>query len=314
MLTIFNCFLNQLSSTNSRSTYERGLSRFAHWAADNGVTIETLKVRDIKAYRVWLTDALGPSSVNVYLSALRSFLKWAAGEELVSTEVYSATTVVSNVKTPERLPSVLRAEEVDDLLCLPDPTTLNGARDLALLALLVSTGLRISEAISIDIETIDFSKREIRVIGKGDKERIVLFGKNAADAVRNYLTLRSNPVEGPLFINKFGKRISVRYCQQQISGYGVRLNGENLHPHTLRHTFATQFLDATGDLAATQDLLGHSRAETTRIYTKTATNRLRRQYDKLEAQNGALETEDTNERKSHQRETTSRKNTEEAVW
>lgn len=278
---MFQQFLSTIKSENTRETYGRGLGYFADWAGDAGVDLAALKVRDIKAFRDFLGDRLGAASTNVYLSALRAYLRWAADEELVEPAVYQATTVVKNVKVPERLPQVLRREEVSELLCQPDPATLSGARDLAFIALLVTSGIRVSEATGMDLERLDIDNRTARVIGKGDKERVIRFTTKAAQALRHYLNLRGDgKTDGPVFVNRSNGRISVRYMQERVGGYGLTLaNGERLHPHTLRHTFATMYLDQTGDIDATRRWLGHESTATTQVYTKLANSRLNAQYD-----------------------------------
>src|SRR5262245_50923280 len=112
---MFQQYLDTIKSTNTRGTYARGLAYFADWASDAGVDVMTLRVRDISTFRDHLNGSLAGSSANVYLSALRAFLRWAAERELVDAAVYQAATVVSNVKTAERLPTVLKAEEVETL-------------------------------------------------------------------------------------------------------------------------------------------------------------------------------------------------------
>ena len=134
---MFQQYLDTIKSNNTRSTYTRGLAYFETWARGAGVDVASLRVRDISAFRDHLNGALSGSSANVYLSALRAFLRWAAERELVEPAIYQACAVVSNVKTPERLPTVLKAEEVETLLCQPDASTLTGARDLAFVSLLV---------------------------------------------------------------------------------------------------------------------------------------------------------------------------------
>jgi site-specific recombinase XerD len=272
-------FLETVTSPNTRSTYARGLGYFSRWAEGAGVDVTTLRVRDILAFRSHLAGALSGASANTYLSALKSCLKWAAQCELVGAEVYAAATTVENVAQDENLPEVLTETQVAALLNAPNPETLTGARDLAIIALLVSSGMRISEMTGLDIETVDFDGRAVVVDGKGGKQRRAFFNGRAAGAIINYLALRGSPSNGPLFVNAQGERLSVRYIQEQLAGYGEVIGlGARLHPHSLRHTFATKVLDDSGDLDAVQRLLGHSSPTTTQRYVKTATKRLERVY------------------------------------
>lgn len=277
---MFQHFLSTVPNPNTRETYARGLAYFSDWASDNGVEVTALRVRDVLGFQTHLGSQLSGSSANVYLSALRAALKWSAQMELVSPAVYQAASVVEGVKVAERLPAVLKTDEVQDLLCQPDTSTLAGVRDLAFIALLVSSGIRVGEAVGLDLSHLDLREREAIVLGKGSKERKVFFTRRAAAALEQYLATRGdNPIGGPVFVNRFGGRISVRYMQERVAAYGLGLeSGERLHPHTLRHTFATQYLDKTGDIDGTSRQLGHADSKTTRIYTRTATSRLRQQH------------------------------------
>src|SRR5829696_5626799 len=172
---MFQQYLDTITSANTRGTYARGLAYFAKWASEADVDVTALRVRHISAFRDHLTSALSGSSANAYLSALRAFLRWSAERELVEPSIYQAATVVSGVKTAERLPTVLKAAEVETLLCQPDPLTMTGARDLAFISLLVSSGIRVSEAVNLDLDALDLQDRQARVFGKGSKERLVRF-------------------------------------------------------------------------------------------------------------------------------------------
>jgi len=277
---MFQQYLDTITSANTRGTYARGLAYFADWASDADVDVATLRVRHVSAFRDHLTSKLAGASANAYLSALRAFLRWAAERELVEPSVYQAATVVSGVKTAERLPTVLKAEQVETLLCQPDAGTLTGARDLAFISLLVSSGIRVSEAVNLDLDALDLADRQARVFGKGSKERLVRFNTQTQQALERYLRMRGAGTTGPVFVNRWADRITVRYMQERVAAYGLGLEGgERLHPHTLRHTFATMYLDRTGDLDATRRWMGHARAETTQVYTRLANSRLKQQYD-----------------------------------
>lgn len=276
-------FLATIPNTNTQATYRRGLTRFERWLSETDRDVSDLRPKDIASFRTTLAADLKGTSAGCYLSSLRAYLKWAAREELVGTEVWQAAQVVENPPTEDTFPTPLTEEEVLSLLCRPDVTNVEGTRDLAFISLLLSSGLRLSEATSLTVQNVDAQGRCAYVMGKGSKKRKVFFDAATAGRLQAYLLLRGNPASGPVFLSREGAPITNRAMQERIAEYGreIGFDGtvrERLHPHLLRHTFATAYLDATGDIDALSKLLGHSDPATTRIYTRTATRRLEAQY------------------------------------
>lgn len=217
-------------------------------------------------------------SIARHISSLRSFFKFLAKEHIIKN---NPMTLISNPKLDKKLPKYLYYEQLEKILSIPDKTTILGMRDLTILELLYSTGVRVSELVNIKIEDIDFNEHVIKILGKGNKERYVLYGKVLATYLDEYLPKRSELVKNHnyLFINKFGNKLTDR---------GVRLIIDNvlkkgmidyhISPHMLRHTFATHMLDNGADLKCVQELLGHKNLSSTQIYTHVSNERLRQVY------------------------------------
>ncbi|MEK7281293.1 MAG: tyrosine-type recombinase/integrase, partial [Chloroflexota bacterium] len=187
-------------------------------------------------------------------------------------------------KLGRRLPSFLAQEDVERLLAAPDTATPTGRRDKAILELLYASGVRLSELTSLNLPQIDLENRELRVWGKGAKERIVLMGKPAAQALESYLSqarpqLASGGKTEALFLNRYGQRLSRRSLQQLLKEYAIKAGVKgNVYPHLLRHTFATHLLDGGADLRVVQELLGHASLASTQIYTHVSQSRARQVY------------------------------------
>jgi len=215
------------------------------------------------------------------VSAIRSFYRWLVREEVLEL---NPLTNFTPPKRQRRLPSFLRPTEMARLLQSPDPATPQGIRDRALLELLYAAGLRVSEIVSLDLTDVDLTRREVRVWGKGAKQRIVLLGRPAVAALERYLEAGRPKLQGKersqaLFLNRFGGRLSERALQSSLRKYAAKAGIERgVHPHLLRHTFATHLLDGGADLRVVQELLGHTSLGSTQIYTHVSQAEMRRHY------------------------------------
>lgn len=220
-------------------------------------------------------------SINRKLSALRSFYHYLSRENLIKSEPMSS---LSAPKLEKRLPTFLTKDEMLRLIKAPDTSTPQGIRDRAILELLYATGLRLSEIVALDVGNVDLNSRQVRAWGKGSKERMVLMGKPAAEALRRYFRQSRTKLQGKkntqaLFLNRFGERIAERRIQYIITKYARQAGLDmRVYPHMLRHTFATHMLDGGADLRAVQELLGHTRLATTQVYTHVTQNQVRRTY------------------------------------
>lgn len=224
---------------------------------------------------------LEKASVACRLSALRSFYRYLMQENVISS---NPMLTVSSPKLQKRLPSFLSNDEVTRLLEAPDTTTPQGQRDRAILELFYASGLRVSEMARLDLSNVDLEAKEIRVWGKGSKERVVLMGQPAVSALDLYLgqgrrQLLSQSSSEALFINRYGKRLSERSLEKAISRYAVKAGiDKRVFPHMLRHSFATHLLDGGADLRVVQELLGHANLSSTQIYTHVTQSQARKVY------------------------------------
>jgi integrase/recombinase XerC len=220
-------------------------------------------------------------SISRKLSALRSFYRFLKRENLVSSDPAAS---LSAPKLEQRLPTFLTQDEILKLIQAPDTSTIVGIRDRAILELLYAAGLRLSEVTNLNVGDLDLNSRQIRAWGKGSKERMVLIGKPAAEALKRYLRQSRTRLLGKkstqaLFLNRFGERIAERRIQYIIKKYARQAGLDmRVYPHMLRHTFATHMLDGGADLRVVQELLGHARLATTQVYTHVSQNQIRRTY------------------------------------
>ena len=250
-----------------------------------GRRISDLKALDrygLRNYLAWLVElGYARSSVVRKLSALRSFLRWLLAEKLIDKDPLPRRGVM---KRDKRLPRFLSQDEAAALVSSPDSSEDLGARDRALLELVYAAGLRVSEVHDIDVHALNLDTRELRVVGKGSKERVVLIGNAARDAIVLYLRdvrpKLSSPESGKaLFLNRFGARLSRRSIQEKVRRYAAKTGlASGVHTHTLRHSFATHLLDGGADLRVVQELLGHSSPATTQIYTHVTQSKAKEVY------------------------------------
>ena len=220
------------------------------------------------------------------LASIRSFFKFLIREGELVTNPFE---MLRTPKQDKKLPHFLSITEVDVLLKTPDSSTVMGLRDMAIMETLYSTGIRVSELVGLDEGSIDFLAGMIKVQGKGKKERLVPIGSPAIKAINEYIDSKSmsKKQEGksvsrskPLFLNKYGGRLTARSVARSLDKY-LKVSGINLltSPHTFRHSFATHLLDKGADLRSVQEMLGHSSLSTTQVYTHITTERLKNVYD-----------------------------------
>ena len=253
-------------------------------AVDVDAAILAADVNTIRRYMADLgQNHYSKSTTARKLATLRSFYKF-----LVKRDRVSSNPVIS-IKTPKqdkKLPKFLEYEEVVRLLNTPPANTCLGARDRAILEVLYSTGMRVSELVSLNMDDVDFLSEVIHIRGKGKKERICPIGSSALQAIQNYIEFRnrrmandSNFDSRVLFANKHGQRLSTRSVRRKMDKYLVEAGLDPaISPHTLRHSFATHMLNNGADLRSVQELLGHQSLSTTQIYTHITTSHMNEQY------------------------------------
>ncbi len=288
MQEVFNKYINYLEAERNASpytvrNYTTDLLHFFQFLKAKGV--DSLKEVDKHILRDYLSYVMEQgfvkASIARKLSAIRSFYRYLQREEIIST---NPVATASSPKLDKRLPSFLTINEVERLLEAPDSSKPQGQRDRALMELLYASGLRVSELVSLNLEQINLDSCEIRVRGKGDKERMVLMGKPAARALSDYLSqgrpkLLGKKGSSALLLNPDGGRLSGRRVQTILGKYAnIAGIDRRVHPHMLRHTFATHLLDGGADLRVVQELLGHASLSSTQIYTHVTQSQARKVY------------------------------------
>lgn len=239
-------------------------------------TLEPAQVRSLAA-RSRRAD-LQPASLALRLSALRSFLDWQVSQGALKANPAKG---IATPRAPRHLPKNIDVDEVNQLLDidLNDPLAV---RDRAMLEVMYGAGLRLSELVIMDCRHLDLTTGEVWVVGKGSKERRLPIGRMAVQWIEHWLVLRDvfAPQDDAVFLSSQGKRISVRNVQKRFAEWGVKQGvTSHIHPHKLRHSFATHMLESSGDLRAVQELLGHANLSTTQIYTHLDFQHLASVYD-----------------------------------
>ena len=269
-------------SPHTISNYRRDLNGVVEYC--QSADVSDWKSLDAQQVRSWVAkrhrQGIGGRSLARALSALRSFLQYLMRENHLQLNVAKG---IRAPKSARKLPEPLDADEMARLLAVSDDSPL-AIRDLAMLELMYSSGLRLAELVSLNVGDVDFADGSVPVTGKGDKSRIVPVGQYAHDALQRWLKTRvvlANKEELALFVSKQGKRITPRAVQQRFRQWGIKQGLDSrVHPHKLRHAFASHLLESSGDLRAVQELLGHADISTTQIYTHLDFQHLADVYDK----------------------------------
>ncbi|MDQ1327759.1 MAG: Tyrosine recombinase XerC [Candidatus Poribacteria bacterium] len=274
-------------SKHTVSSYDFDLSDFMKFLTnENGVSssVEDIDHLTIRSYLANLQERqLSRSTVVRRLSSLRSFFKYLCRRGYLETD---PTFALSSPKSQRKLPDFLEISEIDLLLSAPDTNDILGLRDQAIMELLYSTGMRVSELLSLDLSDVDHGNAIVKVRGKGKKERIIPIGGLAMSSLNNYLE-RRNELAGDksvqaIFLSERGNRIpDSKSIGRRITKYAQAVGiKKKITPHTFRHTFATHLLNAGADLRSVQELLGHTNLVTTQIYTHVTADRLKKVYEK----------------------------------
>jgi len=286
--TLFDKFSRHLQvernvSGHTHSAYMRDLSEFGSFLeetfrqADAGVLQKVDKIA-LRRYLALLHRKNRKSTIARKLAALRTFFRYLVREGVMTA---NPGELVATPRQEKYLPTTLSVDEAYTLLESIQGGDRLSRRDRAILEVLYSCGLRISELTGLDVGAVDFSQALVRVLGKGEKERIVPIGQHALKALGDYLEERSAPADNePLFLNRFDKRLTPRSVQRHLKKH-LLLAGvlKNATPHALRHSFATHLLDGGADLRAIQELLGHASLSTTQKYTQVSVDHLTGVYD-----------------------------------
>ena len=264
----------------THENYARQLAVLAAQASEMRITdwtqLEPAHVRQLAAKG--RRAGLQPASLALRLSALRSFLDWQVSQGVLPANPAKG---ISTPRAARHLPKNIDVDEINQLLTIDQNDPL-AVRDRAMMETMYGAGLRLSELVGIDLRHLDLAAGEVWVTGKGSKERRLPIGRTAIEWIEKWLLQRASfaPENDALFVAKTGKRISVRSVQKRFAEWGVKQGvSSHVHPHKLRHSFATHMLESSGDLRAVQELLGHASLSTTQIYTHLDFQHLASVYD-----------------------------------
>ena len=281
-----SAFLVHLASEKRHSprtcdSYQRDLRRFGDWLQGGQASAwHDVSGHDVRRYVASLSrEGLGGRSIARHLSAIRRFYQYLLREKQVRD---NPALDIRAPKSGRRLPRVADVDQLNHLLDARPDDPLE-VRDLCMFELMYSCGLRLSELSGLDLDAVDARGGEVRVLGKGSKERVLPVGRKALQALSAWLAVRpglATESERALFVSQRGGRLSNRSIQARLGRWGVAKGAEQrLHPHMLRHSFASHLLESSGDLRAVQELLGHADIATTQVYTHLDFQHLARVYD-----------------------------------
>lgn len=287
-------YLNHLAvergvSVHTLRAYERDLRLYATFRREHALgDVAVASAAELAQYVAWMktrTLANGrtyaQSSIARGVVAVRGYHRFLFVEEFVPTDI---TSDVDTPRAPRSLPKALTVDQVSQILDLPRNDTPLGWRDSAMLELLYGAGLRISELVQLDVDDIDPVDRLVRVLGKGDKQRIVPYGEPAADALDRWLVRgrhQMTPINSAVFVNTRGGRLTRQGVWKAVHRYADKAGiAQSVSPHTLRHSFATHLLDGGADVRIVQELLGHASIATTQIYTQVSRGMLKSVYER----------------------------------
>lgn len=279
-------FIGHLASEKRHSprtcdSYQRDLRRLAAWLwQDQQSQWQAVSNHDLRRYVATLSrEGLNGRSIARHLSAIRRFYQFLLRERLATD---NPALDIRAPKSARRLPKVADVDQLNYLLDANPDDPLE-VRDLCMFELMYSSGLRLSELAGLDVDSVDLQGADVRVLGKGGKERILPVGRKARSALQAWLPVRvglAPEAERALFVSRRGDRLSHRSIQARLNRWGQAKGADQkLHPHLLRHSFASHMLESSGDLRAVQELLGHADIATTQVYTHLDFQHLARVYD-----------------------------------
>ncbi len=269
-------------SRHTVTNYQRDLTQFIQFCQQQTIsTWAEIKSSDIRQFIAVLNrQGLAGRSIQRMLSAIRSFYRFLIREGWAATNPAQA---VQAPKVQKRLPATLDVDQMNGLLDLSDHQGTIAIRDHAMMELFYSSGLRLAELASLNLRDVDFADQLVYVTGKGNKQRVVPIGSKAITALQQWLDKRDQLGfydQQALFIAQTGRRLGDRAIQKRLKFWGIKQGiSDKVHPHRLRHAFASHMLEASGDLRAVQELLGHADISTTQIYTHVDFQHLAKVYD-----------------------------------
>ena len=283
-ISAFFMFLNDEKgfSDHTIKSYKNDINKFLYFLSERKIELKEVSKIEIRDFLADQYDlGLSKKTIARRLASIKSLFKFLFNSSFVTK---NPTLFLSTPKMSKKLPDFIDEKMINELMNQPDLGSEKGLRDKAVLELFYSTGMRLSELISLNISSVDDKNNLIRVTGKGSKDRLIPFGKRAKFSIEKYLKKRalnwnSLNKEIPLFVNNKNERVPRRTIQRRISSYIKMIaSGKRLGPHTLRHTFATHLMDRGADIRAVGDLLGHSSLSSTQVYTHVKPERMKQVY------------------------------------
>ena len=266
-------------SENTAKAYQRDLNKFSKFL--ESIAIESLENISEEKCSAWIADLfqndVSARSIQRHISSAKGFFSYMKKIGLVQSPPFE---LINSPKSPNHLPNILSPEEVSQLLNFK-PKNSQDKRDFAIIELIYSSGLRVSEAVNSNLSDFEDNNNFLRVIGKGSKTRLVPVGRFAQNAIKEWIYERKKILtsDDALFVNLRGSRISTRSVQERIKNIALKQGLPPVNPHMLRHSFATHLLESSGDLRSIQELLGHSSLSTTQIYTRLDYQHLIKVYE-----------------------------------
>ena len=267
-------------SANTIKSYQRDLIKFSYFS--EAANVDNFDMFTEEICSSWIADLfqqnVSARSIQRHISSAKGFFEYARKNTLIN---WSPFELINSPKSPNYLPNVLSPEDVEQLLNFK-PKNIQETRDMAIVELIYSSGLRVSEAVNVDLNDFEESGNFLRVLGKGSKTRLVPVGRFAQSAIDKWIKERKkiSTIDEALFVNLRGGRISTRSIQERIKTLALMQGLPPVNPHMLRHSFATHLLESSGDLRSIQELLGHSSLSTTQIYTRLDYQHLIKIYEK----------------------------------
>lgn len=265
---------------NSLEAYERDLRKLEAWTTKNGLALMTLTRLELREWLMDLSRArISENSKRRLISAIRGFYKF------LMTDGHVDKSPAEDLDTPQKslyLPRFLNQSEIDQLLATPDVSTETGLRDRAILELMYACGLRVSEAVNLQLKDLDLDGGILTTTGKGSKTRRVPIGTSAVEWVKSYLVHRrkhENIEVGNLFITPLGRPLNRQQIHAFVKEYAEKCGFQGVSPHTLRHSFATHLIQNRADIRSVQQMLGHADISTTQIYTHITDAHLKKAYE-----------------------------------
>lgn len=275
-------FINYLEyernySNNTVIAYKNNIAKFIDYI---NMDIKNVDYDTVRKYISYLYEQkYQAKSISRMISSLRSFFKYLKINHIINN---NPMTLISNPKVEKKLPKYLTINEVESILNAPNMNDKVGIRDAFILELLYVSGIRVSELVNIKVNDIELSENRIKILGKGSKERYVLYGSRCKELLNKYMSVRNKFLKVPndyLILSKTGRKINTREVRNIINRIKIKAGVSiSISPHTFRHTFATHMLNEGADIRAVQELLGHENLSTTTIYTHLTNEKLRRTY------------------------------------